>query len=148
MAKEHKKIPKVKNAPRKICSPSEIMSNGNIICTTFSAVVGCKSQRSPCDFQGLVFLGKGAGGKHQRLSFSAPVPGELRQCVRLCRSSTTEGGFEELICRVNEKAQVANWILITSRRLFGTTVLFHSSEKSTNVHSKKVPFLAKKYGSK
>lgn len=94
MAKEHEKIPKVKNAPRKICSQSEIVSNGNIICTTFSAAVGCKEQQSLCDFQGLFFLGKGAGGdKHQRLSLSALFPGELRHCVRLCRSPTTKDIF-------------------------------------------------------
>lgn len=84
MAKEHEKIPKVKNAPRKICSQSEIVSNGNIICTAFGAVVGCKRQQSLFDFQGLVFLGKEAGGeKEQRLSLAAPFPGELRQCAQL-----------------------------------------------------------------
>lgn len=77
MAKEHEKTAKVNNAPRKICSLCEIVSNGNIICATFRAVVGCRGSKAP-DFEGLVFLGKGAEGKkYQRLSLSAPFPGEL-----------------------------------------------------------------------
>lgn len=43
------------------------------------------------------------GKKPQRLSLSAPFPRELRWCVRLGQSPTTEDGFAQLICRVNEK---------------------------------------------
>lgn len=94
MAKEHEKIPMVMNAPRKIHSQAEIVSNGDIICTAFSAVVGCKRQRSLRDFQGLIFLGKVAGGeKHWRLSLGALLPGELRQCFQLCHSPTTKDVF-------------------------------------------------------
>lgn len=151
MAKEHEKIPKVKNAPRKIRSQSEIVSNGNIICTTFNAVIGCKRQQSPCDFQGLVFLGK--GGRRWGRSEAEPFC-PVSQRARAARPALP--GFPpqrvsiiaSLVCRVNAKPREANWILITSRRLLGTAVLFHSSEKSTNICSKKVPFLAKNHESK
>lgn len=138
MAKEHEKIPKVNNAPRKICSWCEIVSNGNVTCTTFRAVGGCRGSKAP-DFEGLVFLGK----ETPEAEPFCPVS-QRTQMVRSARLISHHRGW---ICTAHLQgeweAQVANWILITSRRLFRTTVLFHSSEKSTDICRKKFLFWQK-----
>lgn len=107
MAKEHEKIPKVKNAPRKTRSQSAVE-------TLFAPLWG---------------LGLVAGGRKSSLiSEGSWGRGRGREfCAQtVLRARPFPQHKAQLICRVREKARVANWILIISRSLAGPAGLLLS----------------------